>query len=137
MRKLDRSEFVDLDWIPFVFGVLVLLTLRQAALGDLRGLVDLVALTVYVSVFAFARYILQLYTFGHNLDPSAPVKIAPFMPVILGKKQLANFTTYGLPGTGSFLLAIFTIGVVTLAVVDFRRASRMASATQLPHRVQA
>src|SRR6185437_16739105 len=81
MRKLDRSEFVDLDWIPFVFGVLVLLTLRQAVLGNLRGLIDLVVLTGYVSVFAFARYVLQLYLFGHNLDPSAPVKIAPFMPV--------------------------------------------------------
>lgn len=137
MRKLDRSEFVDLDWIPFVFGVLVLLTLRQAALDDLRGLIDLVALTAYVSVFAFARYVLQLYTFGHNLDSTAPVKVAPFMPVILGKKQLANFTTYGLPGIGSYLLAIFVIGIVTLAVVEFRQTSRMARASQSQLRVHA
>lgn len=126
MRKLDRSEFVDLDWIPFVFGILVLLALRQAALGDLRGLIDLVALTAYVSVFAFARYLLQLYTFGHNLDPSAPVKIAPFMPVILGKKQLANFTTYGFPELGSFLLAVFVVGIVVLAVIELKGAHRPA-----------
>ncbi|HSU30601.1 MAG TPA: hypothetical protein VLJ11_05155 [Bryobacteraceae bacterium] len=122
MRKLDRSEFVDLDWIPFVFGVLVLLTLRQAVLGNLRGLIDLVVLTGYVSVFAFARYVLQLYLFGYNLDPSAPVKIAPFMPVVLGKKQLANFTTYGWPGPGSLLLGMFAAGITVLTIVEFLRA---------------
>jgi hypothetical protein len=128
MRKLERSEFVDLDWIPFVFGILVLLTLRQAVLGDLRGLIDLVALTAYVSAFAFARYVLQLYLFGHNLDPSAPVKIQPFMPVIFGKKQLANFTTYGLPGAGTFLLVIFAGGIALLAVTEFRRVRRNTGA---------
>jgi len=130
MRKLDRSEFVDLDWIPFVFGFLVLLTLRQAVLGDLRGLIDLVVLTGYVSVFAFARYVLQLYLFGHNLDPSAPVKIAPFMPVVLGKKQLANFTTYGLPGPGSLLLGIFAAGIAVLTVIEFLRARRASVSKQ-------
>ena len=125
MRKLARSEFVDLDWIPFVLGILVLLTLRQAALGDLRGLIDLVVLTGYVSAFAFARYVLQLYLFGHNLDPSAPVKIAPFMPVVIGRKQLANFTTYGLPNGGTFLMAIFAIGITVLTIAEWRRyASR-------------
>lgn len=121
MRKLARSEFTDLDWIPFVLGILVLLTLRQAVLGDLRGLIDLVVLTGYVSAFAFARYVLQLYLFGHNLDPSAPVKIPPFMPVVIGRKQLANFTTYGLPNGGTFLMAIFAIGITTLTVIEWRR----------------
>jgi copper chaperone NosL len=120
MRKLDRSQFVDLDWIPFVFGILVLLTLRQAVLGDLRGLIDLVVLTAYISAFAFARYILQLYAYGHNLEPTAPVKIAPFMPVVIGRKELANFITYGLPNEGSLLLFIFIAGITVLAVGEIR-----------------
>ena len=121
MRQIDRSQFSDLDWIPFAFGILILLTLRQAALGNLRGLVDLVALTGYVSVFAFARYVYRLYVFGHNLDPHAAVRIAPFMPVVVGEKQLANFTTYGLPAAGSLLLGVFAAGITALAVVEYRR----------------
>lgn len=124
MRKLDRSEFTDLDWIPFAFGILVLLTLRQALMGDLRGLIDLVVLTGYITVFAFARYVLQLYLFGHNLDSSAPVKIAPFMPVVVGRKQLANFTTYGLPGGGAFLIGIFAVGTAALAISEYIRVHR-------------
>lgn len=37
-------------------------------MGDLRGLIDLVVLTAYIAAFAFARYVVQLYLFGHNLD---------------------------------------------------------------------
>lgn len=133
MRKLERSEFTDLDWIPFVFGILVLLTLRQAALGDLRGLIDLVVLTAYISAFAFARYVLQLYLFGHNLDPSAPVRIPPFMPVVIGKKQLANFTTYGLPGGGTFLLATFAAGITVLAATEFLRTHRKPILSRTVH----
>ena len=129
MRKLARSEFTDLDWIPFVLGILVLLTLRQAALGDLRGLIDLVVLTGDVSAFAFARYVLQLYLFGHTLDSSAPVKIAPFMPVVIGRKQLANFTTYGFPNGGTFLMAIFAIGIIALTVIEWRRDASQAPVT--------
>jgi copper chaperone NosL len=124
MRKLDRSQFADLDWIPFAFGILILLTLRQAVLGDLRGLIDLVVLTTYVSLFAFARYVYRLYVFGHDLDPHAAVKIPPFMPVVIGEKQLANFTTFGLPQVGTFLLALFAGGILLLSVLELRNARR-------------
>ena len=40
MRRIDRAELSDLDWIPFGLGVLALLSLRVAAIGDLRALVD-------------------------------------------------------------------------------------------------
>jgi len=124
MRKIDRSQFTDLDWIPFAFGVLILLTLRQAALGNLRGMVDLVVLTGYISVFAFARYVYRLYVFGHDLDPHAAVRIPPFMPVVIGEKQLANFTTYGLPAAGSLLLGIFAVGITVLTIAEYRRDKR-------------
>lgn len=124
MRKLNRSQFADLDWIPFAFGILILLTLRQAVLGDLRGLIDLVVLTTYVSLFAFARYIYRLYVFGHDLDPHAAVKIQPFMPVVIGEKQLANFTTFGLPQAGAFLLAIFAGGILWLCLSELRHSRR-------------
>ncbi len=71
-------------------------------------------LTTYVSGFAFARFVYKLYVFGHELDPEAPVKVEPFMPAVLGTKQIANFTTSSLPGLGSLLLGAFSLGVVLL-----------------------
>lgn len=44
------------------------------------------------------------------------------MPVVIGRKQLANFTSYGLPNGGAFLIRIFAIGITLLAVMEFSRA---------------
>ena len=41
MRKIDRQAMSDLDFMPFVFGILGLLVLRVAAIGNVRALIDL------------------------------------------------------------------------------------------------
>ncbi len=115
MHKIDRAELTDLDWIPFALGLLVVLTLRCAAIGNVRALLDLVVITGYVSVFAFGRFVYKLYVFGHDLDPEAPLKIKPFTPAIFGSKQIANFTTSSYPQSGTIWIGVFGTGVVAIA----------------------
>lgn len=111
MRSLDRAALSDLDWIPFALGALAIFALRTAAIANVSGLIDLVVITAYVSLFAFGRFVYTLYVFGHNLDPQAPVKVPGFMPAVLGSKQIANFTTHSFPQLGSGLLACFALGI--------------------------
>lgn len=115
MRKLDDAASADLDWIPFALGALVLFTLRVATIGAVSQLVDLAVMTAYVSLFAFGRFVYRLWVFGHELDPKAPVKVEPFMPVVFGHKTVANFETYSLPQLGSYYLMTFVVGVFLLA----------------------
>lgn len=124
MRKLDKAEFTDLDWIPFAIGALALLALRVAAIGDIRSLVDLAVLTVYFCAFSAARFAFQLYSYGHDLDPSAPIDVEPFTPAILGSKQIANFLTTSYPRGASFLIGVFALGVLALAVWHLLRLAR-------------
>ncbi len=128
MRKINRAELSDLDWIPFALGLLAILTLRAAVIGNVRTLVDLTVLTTYVSAFALARFVFKLYVFGHDLDPHAPVTIAGFMPAVLGTKQVANFTTHSLPGWGTLFMGIFATGIVGVTAwhcwVGYRQAWR-------------
>lgn len=126
MRTIDRAALSDLDWIPFALGILGLWTLRVAAIGDVRSLVDLVVLNLYVSLFALGRFVYMLYVFGHNLDPTAPVQVEPFMPPVFGTKQIANFTATSLPQVGSYLLGLFVVGTLVLAAWHLRRAVREA-----------
>ncbi len=112
MRKLDRAAMSDLDWLPFALGALLILALRVAAIGNVRSLIDLLVLSLYVSGFAFARFVFTLYKFGHELDPEAPVKTQPFTPAIFGSKQIANFMTHSFPSIGSAFLCVFVSGVV-------------------------
>jgi hypothetical protein len=113
MRKLERAEFTDLDWIPFAIGVLALLALRVAALGDLRALIDLAVLTVYFGLFSAGRFVFRLWVFGHELDPKAPVQVDPFLPPVFGTQQIANFTASSFPRAGTFLISLFA-GIVLL-----------------------
>src|SRR5512139_1609193 len=66
MHKIDRAELSDLDWIPFGLGLLIILTLRCAAIGNVRALVDLVVVAGYIGGFAFGKFVYKLYVFGHN-----------------------------------------------------------------------
>ena len=116
MHRLDATASADLDWIPFALGAMALMALRVSALGTVRDLIDMLVVTGYVSLFAFGRFVYRLWVFGHDLDPHAPMKVKPFMPVIIGHRTVANFETYSYPQLGSFLLALFAVGVVTLTV---------------------
>jgi len=114
MEKIEKANLADLDWMPFALGLLMLLTLRVAFIGHGRSLVDLTVLTCYMMAFAFGRYVYRLYIFGHNLDPKAAVHIEPFMPVVLGTRQVANFTVSSYPQPGAMLIAVFVAGLVLL-----------------------
>lgn len=114
MRSINRAELTDLDWIPFAIGAMFILTLRLVFLGTLSGLIDLFVISTYIGLFSLVRFYFKLYSFGHNLDPGAPVIIEPFTPVLLGSKQVANFYTSSFPTLGTFCIGIFvlTIGIL-------------------------
>lgn len=126
MRPIDRAALSDLDWLPFALGGLALLALRVAALGNGRSLLDLAVLTAYVSLFGLGRFAYKLYVFGHELSPRAPVKVEPFMPALLGTKQIANFTTASYPLLGSLYLGLFVTGVVALTACHLMAGRRRA-----------
>ena len=127
MHKIDRTELNDLDWMPFALGLLALLGLRCAAIGTVRSLIDLVVVTTYVSLFGMGRFIYKLYTYGHNLDPTAPIKVDPFTPAIFGAKKIANFTTHSFPAAGTVLVGIFATGIAVLMVYHLVAGRRAAS----------
>lgn len=119
MHAIEPAGFADLDWMPFALGILVLLTLRVAAIGNVRSIVDLSVLVVYVLGFMGARFVYKLYVFGHELDPHAPFHVEPFTPVIIGTKQIANFTTHSWPQLGTLWLLLYATGVIGLMIASF------------------
>jgi hypothetical protein len=117
MRDLATADFTEFKWIPFVLGALGLLFVRAAVLGKTRHLVDVLVLYVYFGVFSFVSFGYKLYHYGHDLAPTASVKVPPFMPPLFGGKQLANFEVYSYPGAGSYaLFALFAALVAALVL---------------------
>jgi hypothetical protein len=132
MRALDPAEFADLDFLPFAIGALVLLALRVAVVGDVRALVDLAVLTGYLGVFGIGRFAYMLYTYGHHLDPRAPIRMEGFMPPVWGTREIANFTVTSFPSLGTFLISAFGALVTLMALWHVVAATRAEAAAQSP-----
>ena len=54
---------------------------------------------------------------------SAPVKVAPFTPPLIGSKRLANFTVYSYPGAASYFLVAFVLLLVLGVLFSSRKAA--------------
>src|SRR3990172_10301572 len=120
MRPLLESDFSEFTWLPFVIGFLAILSLRALVIGKMASLVDVFVLFSYFGLFSFWSFYHRLYSYGHNLDPAAAIKVQPFTPPLFGMKQIANFTIYSLPATGSFLLVGFSL-LLLLAIFLSRK----------------
>lgn len=114
MHPLEQADFHEMRWMPFVFGLIILLILRAIVFGQMGNVVDLFALYAYFGVFSIASFYYRLYTYGHQLDPHAPMRIKPFTPLLIGVKKIANFTEYSFPQAGAYLL-ILSVGLILLA----------------------
>lgn len=107
MKPLAEADFIEMRWVPFALGLFILLALRAAAIGTMRSLTDLLALFLYFTAFSFGSFYYRLYTYGHQLDPMAPVKIKPFTPVMIGRQHIANFVQSSWPELGTLFLGLF------------------------------
>lgn len=115
MRPLMEADFAEFVWLPFAIGGLMLLALRAAVLGKMSKLIDVFVLFVYFSLYSFWSFYHRLYTYGHNLDPTAAIKVEPFTPPLFGTELVGNFTVYSYPDVASYLL--FAYGVALLLAI--------------------
>jgi copper chaperone NosL len=126
MHAIDIHDLSELGWMPFAIGLLAILTLRVAAIGDVRAMIDLTVMTFYVFGFLAARFAYRLYSYGHNLEPTAAFKIAPFTPAILGTKQIMNFTTHSYPRLGTIYLLLFMAAIASITLWQLLAGRRRA-----------
>jgi hypothetical protein len=128
MRDLSTADFTEFKWIPFVVGALGLLFLRAAVHGKMAHLVDVSVLFGYFSLYSLWSFAYKMWSYGHSLDPTAAVRVDPFMPPLFGYRQLANFEVYSYPGLGSYSLGLVAL-VLFAALFLSWRTQRGASAT--------
>ncbi len=109
MRPLLESDFSEFAWIPLGIGLLIILALRAMVIGKMTNLVDVFVLFSYLGLFSLWSFYHRLYSYGHNLDPTAAIKVSPFTPPLFGSKQIANFSVQSYPDMGSYALVLFSV----------------------------
>jgi hypothetical protein len=125
MRPLLESDFSEFVWIPFVIGALAVLALRAMVIGKMSNLVDVFVIFSYFGLFSFWSFYNKLYSYGHNLDPTAAIKVPPFTPPLIGRQVVGNFTVTSYPGAASYAMVAFAL-LLLAAIFLSRRASQEA-----------
>jgi hypothetical protein len=121
MRPLLESDFSEFTWVPLVIGLLMILALRAMVLGKMSNLVDVFVLFTYFGLFSMWSFHHRLYMYGHNLDPTASIKVQPFTPPVFGSKQIANFMVNSYPGLASYALFAFAVLLLLSILLSAKR----------------
>ncbi|HKW01752.1 MAG TPA: hypothetical protein VJN96_18125 [Vicinamibacterales bacterium] len=127
MRDLATEDFTEFKWMPFVLGGMALLYLRAIVLGTVKELVDAVVVFFYFGAFSLWSFGYKLYRYGHDLSPTAAVKVPGFTPPIFGYQQIANFEVYSYPKAGTYVLGTVALLLLTALYLAWRERRRLAA----------
>jgi hypothetical protein len=131
MRPLLESDFSEFGWVPLVVGLLMILALRAMVLGKMSNLVDVFVLFVYFGLFSMWSFYHRLYMYGHNLDPTASIKVEPFTPPLFGSKQIANFMVNSYPGIGAYAFFAFAILLLVAILLSAKKRKPLGGGRQV------
>jgi len=127
MKDLTQSDFTEFKWMPFVVGILALLFLRGAVMGRMAHLVDAFVLYLYFGAFSLASFGYKLYRYGHDLAPTAAVRVEGFTPPMIGHRHIANFDIYSYPKPAAYLLTLAAAALLAGLVFGWRARNREAT----------
>lgn len=108
MQKIEPDAIPELKYFPYVIYALMGLGLLVAVLNRAWGYIIWFLLASILSVLGVYDFYLWMYDYGHNLDPTAPIKVPgmTYMPPLLGEKDLLNFYVKSYPRLGTVLLTV-------------------------------
>lgn len=106
MKPFSEESFPELSYLPYIIGLFALLTLVVGLLRNKKLLFGLIGLFVVGGALGIYDIHRWLKDFGTDLDPMAPIDLAPFVPPILGENTIANFITHSYFTYGSFVIGI-------------------------------
>jgi hypothetical protein len=123
MKAIVPDAIAELRLMPAIVGVLIALGLLAAAFGRRSLLYGWVTLFVVVAVVGLADFWSWGYDYGHDLDPTAAIKIPglSYQPPLIGSKKLLNFTAHSWPALGGLAIGISLIVGLALCVREWRR----------------
>ncbi|RSD27271.1 hypothetical protein [Mesobacillus subterraneus] len=115
MKGFSEENFPELSYLKYLIGGLAVLALFTAILrrrSVLYILIGIFSVGGALGVWDLRRW---LHDFGTDLSPTAPIKVDPFVPPIIGENTLANFITNSYLGFGSYLIiAAFILLIIPI-----------------------
>ena len=108
MKIIEPDSIPELRYFQFVIMGMGLLALIMAWIDRKPLYLAWVVLFVILGAMAIYDFYLWEYDYGHNLSPTAPIKVPgmAYQPPLFGRKELLNFVAYSYPNWGSLFFGL-------------------------------
>jgi copper chaperone NosL len=127
MRAIHPDSFWELRYFPWIIGALCVWGLATAIVGKRAFLLSWVVALVLAGLLGLYDFWHWLYSFGHALDPHAPITMDPFTPPVIGEEHLMNFDIHAWPMLGGIAImvavALAFIALLTASISGRRHAT--------------
>lgn len=130
MHKLTEAAPIERATGPYAIAAIVLAIVVGVLFAGKKVHWALLLPAVALPLGFLGDTLYWMYSFGHNLDPTAPIDFAPFMPQLFGHGQIGQFHTWAWPGAG-FWMAVAGGALVIAAVALRERVCRRCPAAEI------
>jgi nitrous oxidase accessory protein len=89
---------LETELYPIGIALLIAAALSAPLHRRIRHVAAMAAAATPVAVLADLQW--RLHSFGHSLNPKAPIRLKPFTPLVLGETHMGNFESHAMVSWG-------------------------------------
>lgn len=111
MKYIEPEAIPELQYFPYIVGSMVILGLLAAFPASRNWRLAWFLALVVLGVLGMYDFYLWEYDYGHNLSPTAPIKVPgmAYQPPLFGSKMLLNFKASSYPHWGGMAMLLSII----------------------------
>ena len=108
MKYIEPDAIPELKYFPYIIGAMAFLAFVAALINRKSVFWTWTIVMITLAVVGIYDFYLWEYDYGHDLSPTAPIKIpgASFQPPVFGTKLILNFTAKSFPHLGGYLAGL-------------------------------
>ncbi|WP_119081021.1 hypothetical protein [Chitinophaga alhagiae] len=127
MKTIHKEDFREFVYLPAALGIFCVLGLVVLLRNRRRAFYIWTALLLAMAALSMYDFWKWEYDYGHNLDPSAPIKVPgmAYQPPLIGYKKMLNFEALSQPDAGGWFFIAAVVLLTAVSVYEWKRAKKM------------
>ena len=133
MRTLHAEDFVEFAVLPYIIGVFAVFGFLTFFINRKWFFTIWTGLFLLFAVVAMVDFYRWEYNYGHNLDPTAPIRVPgmAYQPPLIGYKQLLTFGAYSIPDAGGWIFVAIGLSLFVCLILEWRKSVTITKKLEL------
>jgi copper chaperone NosL len=126
MHNIHKADFPEFKYLPLSMIIFMGLALIVFVLNKKISYYIMTAVFAILGLFSFYDFYKWEYHYGHELDPTAPIKVPgmSFQPPLIGYKKLLNFEILSQPDIAGWFYISAGVIMVLGTIYELKFASK-------------